>query len=116
MFGLAALLEHSLKFPEVCTEASQPYLGRLYPETRIPIGVPRSKETAPPLDPTVGLCLGLYGGPGGGSVSYERGNPVILNRKHTPTADHGAATAPIPHEPFPYACTPSDSDNYTPGS
>jgi len=26
-------------------------------------GVPRSAETAPPQDPTVGLCLGLYGGP-----------------------------------------------------
>jgi len=26
-------------------------------------GVPRSKETATPWDPTVGLCLGPYGGP-----------------------------------------------------
>jgi len=24
----------------------------------------------------VGLCLGPYGGPGGGAVSYERGTPV----------------------------------------
>ena len=27
--------------------------------------------------PTVGLCLGPYGGPTGGTVSCERGNPVI---------------------------------------
>jgi hypothetical protein len=39
------------------------------------IGLPRSKETAPPWDPTVGLCLGPYGGPRG-AVSYERGAPV----------------------------------------
>jgi len=31
-------------------------------------GVPRSKETAPPQDPTVGLCLGTYGGPRGGGA------------------------------------------------
>ena len=29
-----------------------------------------------PLHPTVGLCLGPYGGPRGGAVSYERGTPV----------------------------------------
>ena len=29
------------------------------------IGVPRSKETAPPEDPTLGLCLGPYSGPMG---------------------------------------------------
>ena len=29
------------------------------------IGVPRSQENAPPCDLTVGLCLGLYGGPRG---------------------------------------------------
>ena len=41
-------------------------------------GVPRSKETAPPQDPPVGLCLGPYGGPrGGGVVSDERGTPVV---------------------------------------
>jgi len=26
---------------------------------------------------TVGLCLGPYGGPRGGAVSYERGTPVV---------------------------------------
>ena len=26
--------------------------------------VPRASETTPPKDPTVGLCLGSYGGPG----------------------------------------------------
>jgi len=29
--------------------------------------------TGNPSHPTVGLCLGPYGGPGGGAVSYERG-------------------------------------------
>ena len=29
-------------------------------------GVPRSHKSAPPEDPTVGLCLGHYGGPRGG--------------------------------------------------
>ena len=36
-------------------------------------GVPRSQETPPSWDPTVGLCLGLCSGPRGGAVSYERG-------------------------------------------
>ena len=41
-------------------------------------GVPRSLETTPPSDPTAGLCLGPYGGPGGGgAVSYERDTPVL---------------------------------------
>ena len=31
---------------------------------------------SPALDPTVGLCLGPYGGPREVSVSYERGTPV----------------------------------------
>jgi hypothetical protein len=31
-------------------------------------GVPRSYETATPQDPTVGLCLGPYGGPRGADV------------------------------------------------
>jgi len=31
-----------------------------------PTGVPRSYETAPPQEPTVGLSLGPYCGPGGG--------------------------------------------------
>ena len=40
-------------------------------------GVPHSSEAAPPQEPTVGLCRGLYGSPrGGGTVSDERGNPV----------------------------------------
>ena len=36
-------------------------------------GVPRSLENVSSKDPTLGLCLGPYGGPGGGEVSYERG-------------------------------------------
>ena len=40
-------------------------------------GLPHLQENAPHWDPTVGLCLGSYGGPmGGGAVSYERGTPV----------------------------------------
>ena len=31
-------------------------------------GVPRSQETASPWDPTVGPCLGPYGGSRGGGV------------------------------------------------
>ena len=31
-----------------------------------PPGVPRSKETSSPQDPTVALCLRPYGGPSGG--------------------------------------------------
>ena len=33
-------------------------------------------KTAPPYDPTEGLCLGPYGGPGGWKVSNERGTLV----------------------------------------
>jgi len=34
------------------------------------------KNPLPPQDPTVALCLGTYGSPRGGAVSYERGTPV----------------------------------------
>ena len=34
------------------------------------------QESAPPSDPTVGLCLGTYGDRRGVGVSYERGTPV----------------------------------------
>jgi hypothetical protein len=33
-----------------------------------------SKQNAAPHDPTEGLRLGLYGGPGGGAFPYERGS------------------------------------------
>ena len=40
-------------------------------------GVPLACENAPSYDPTVGLCIGPYGGHrGGGAFSYERGAPV----------------------------------------
>ena len=39
-------------------------------------GVPRTSETAPSWDPSEGLCLGPYGDPRGGILSYERGTPV----------------------------------------
>ena len=44
-------------------------------------GVPRLHENAPPYDPTGGLCLGPYGGPRGGDVSYERGTPVPMQQQ-----------------------------------
>ena len=37
----------------------------------------RIRRNRPPWDPTVGLCLELYGGPMGVAVSYERGTPVV---------------------------------------
>ena len=39
-------------------------------------GVPRSQETGPPENPTVGQGLGPCSGPRGGALSYERGTPV----------------------------------------
>ena len=34
------------------------------------------KKKTPPEDPDVGLCLGPYGEPGGGAVSYAQGTPL----------------------------------------
>ena len=34
------------------------------------------RQYAPSQDPSVGLCLGPYGGPRGWAVSYERGTPA----------------------------------------
>ena len=45
--------------------------------------------SAPQNGPTVGLCPGPYGGPGGGAVSYERGTPVntvFRQRAERPTS------------------------------
>ena len=49
-------------------------------------GVPRSQETSPPQDPTVGIFLEHYVGPEGWAFSYERGPPVYTAR--TATMDH----------------------------
>ena len=35
----------------------------------------------PPCDPTVGLCLGPYGGPMGVAFFYARGSPVMMKEK-----------------------------------
>jgi hypothetical protein len=51
---------------------------RLGPPT-VFTGVPRPSENATPWDPTVGVCLGPYGPPGGVALSYERGTPVDLD-------------------------------------
>ena len=41
--------------------------------SQLDTGVPRSWETPSPQDPTIGLCLGPYGGPkGGGCFSWAR--------------------------------------------
>ena len=37
------------------------------------------KMPPPPSDPTVALCVGPYGVPGGVVVSYERGTPVGIS-------------------------------------
>ena len=34
----------------------------------------------PPKDPTVGLCLGPYGGPRKGVISYDRGTSGVATR------------------------------------
>jgi len=47
------------------------------------IRVPRTYETNPSQDPTVGVCPGPGGGPRGVNVFYEQGTPV---------ARHGALT------------------------
>ena len=51
----------------------------------------------PPQAPTVGICLGSYGGPGGLALSYERGAPVCslsvrcpcLNKTTKPRPESG---------------------------
>ena len=51
------------------------FLGASYSE-----GVQRclAHKNPPRVNPTVALCLGTYGDPGGVGVSYERGTPVGL--------------------------------------
>ena len=48
--------------------------------------VPRSSNNFYPEDPTVGQCLGAYGGPRGAAFSHERGIPCMDHmarpRKH----------------------------------
>ena len=44
-------------------------------------GVPHSEEIAPPSGPTVGVCLGPYGGPRGVAISYERGIHVMASMR-----------------------------------
>ena len=46
--------------------------------------LPRSQETTPPYDPTVGLCLGPYSGLGVLVFSYERGTPAPMHSSRTP--------------------------------
>ena len=46
-------------------------------------GTSLTRNRPPPQDPTVGLCLGPYGGPGKLGVSHERGTPVQYTRLGT---------------------------------
>ena len=43
-------------------------------------GVHRPSETAPPLDPTVGLCLWPYGGPRGGGRHFLSEVPLYVSK------------------------------------
>ena len=48
------------------------------------------KKHTPPYDPTVALCLGPYGGPRGGTFSYERGTLLlspVLSSSDRPCAE-----------------------------
>ena len=58
-------------------EGSELSLGAYY---LCPLGARESagphESEAPSQDPSVGLCLGPYGGPARGGGSYERGIPV----------------------------------------
>ena len=42
------------------------------------------RNRPPPYDSTVGLCLGPYGGPGGGAFSDKQGTPVQCTLRRTP--------------------------------
>ena len=55
-------------------------------------GVSRSYVTAPPEDPTVGMCPGPYESLGGGAVSYEQGTPVV--ESHVVVTGFGCDKAP----------------------
>ena len=62
-----------------CTRAVPTSIRRaviLRRERDLSTGVPRSEDEPPPTDPTVGLCLGPYGGPqGGGGVLMSEVTP-----------------------------------------
>ena len=49
--------------------------------TRAATGVPRSLETTPPWDPTVGICLGPCGGPRGGRLFLRSEVPLYMLQK-----------------------------------
>ena len=52
-------------------------------------GSPRSHESDPPEDPTVGSCPEPHGGPGGGAaVSNERRTPVLCPLTGSSKADY----------------------------
>jgi len=54
-------------------------------------------------DPTVGLYLGSYGGPGGGgAVSYEPGTPVGPSQEGAQVAVQDGQAVGFPYGPYPY--------------
>ena len=66
---------------------------REHPAHQNTTGEPRL-ESATPLDPTVGPCLGSYGGPRGGGGSYERGIPVVASLRIPCPCNHSPCLPP----------------------
>ena len=71
-----------------------------------PAGLPRSSETPPSWENTVGLDLGSYGGPRGGAFSYERGAPVNLTSKQVRECVRGVVLLGKGTTPCPGLITP----------
>ena len=73
-YALLGVKYEPLATSETCTGT----LGTFFPRVQGYLAC----ETATPLDPAVGLCLGPCGGPLGVVVSYERGTPVPARWGH----------------------------------
>ena len=59
--------------------------------------VSRSLETAPSEDPSIGLCLGPFGGPREGGRLPERGTPVHGIRRASLRRGCGLHPQPVPN-------------------
>ena len=57
------------------------------------------KKAPPPQDPTVGICVGPYGGPKGGAFVYERVTPVSRQRQSYYSSHSSRRAAKVPNEP-----------------
>ena len=107
IFGLNSLIWHS---HEVCggtprvsgsvCHVPPPEIGGVRVSRLLALATYRGTSlirTASSLDPTVGLCLGPYGGPRGGAISYKRGTPVCSYHKANYDVRDRAGT-PVPEE------------------